>query len=117
MPHHKSDVEEPWDRFVRAFTPALKRASRTLSQRYHRTLAMGEATRLATPNGDVIRFPIVVRNGPGEYAVATVYVHGPLKKFYDEVRLEEIAKQAAAEAEKYGTTPPPKPGSLVLTYP
>ena len=52
-----------------------------------------------------------------EYAIATVMVTGNLGRFYDETRLEVIARQAAAAAEEHPTEPPPRPGRLVLTYP
>lgn len=117
MFRNKSDVEIPWDSFVRTFDPVLKRVSRRFRQRYGRTLAMGAATRTYTDQGEVVRFPIEVRGGETEYAVATVLVTGALKRHYDETRIEQIAREAAAEAERYPTSPPPKPGRLVLTYP
>ncbi len=117
MPHHKSDVEIPWDSFVHAMQPVLKRVSRRLRQRHGRTLAVGSPVRVSTERGDAIRFPIEVRGGDPEYAVATVFINGGLKRFYDDNRLEEIARAAAAEAERHPTAPPPKPGSLRLDYP
>ncbi len=115
--HHKSDAEVPWDSFVRAMNPVLKRAGRGFRLRHQRSLALGSPVRVNTPAGDVIRFPIEVRGGEREYAVATVMVRGELKRFYDETRLEDIAREVAAEAEKYPLTPPVKPGDLVLHYP
>lgn len=117
MPHHKSDEESPWDHFVRALEPVLHRTSRRFRQKYHRTLALGSAARVDTERGEAIRFPIEVRGGDREYAVATVYVTGGLGRFYDANRLEEIAKQATGAAEQYPAEPPPKPGALVLSYP
>lgn len=117
MPHHQSDVEVPWSSFVRALEPVLNRVSRRFRQRYRRTLAIGSPARVSTPRGDAIRFPIEVKGGDREYAVATVYVNGGLKRYYDEGRLEQIARQAAAAAEEHPTQPPPKPGQLVLDYP
>lgn len=117
MPHHKSDVEIPWDSFVRSMEPVLNRLSRGLRQRYDRTLALGSPARVNTDRGDVIRFPIEVRGGEREYSVATVYINNELKRFYDEGRLEQIARQALQVAEQYPVNPPPKPGQLVLNYP
>ncbi len=115
--HHKSDVEIPWDAFVNAFEPVLKRTSGSFRRQYQRDLALGSATRINTPAGDAVRFPIAVRGGEREYAVATVLVTGELKSRYDPHKLEMIARAATDEAEKYPTTPPEKPGSLHLTYP
>ena len=117
MPHHKSDDEIPWDSFVRAMEPVLKRSSRRFRQRYHRTLELGSPTRVSTDRGEAIRFPIEVRGGDREYAVATVYLNGPLSRFYDDNRLQQIARAATEAAEQYPAEPPPKPGQLVLTYP
>ena len=114
---NKSPDEVPWDSFVRAMEPVLRRVSRRFRQQYNRTLGIGSPTRVSTERGDAIRFPIEVRGGDREYAVATVYVNGGLKRFYDEGRLEQIAREAAAAAEQYPTQPPPKPGALTLTYP
>lgn len=113
----KSDVEIPWDSFVRTMQPILQRVSRRLRQQYGRTLALGSPARVSTERGDAIRFPIELHGGEREYAVATVYITGGLKRFYDEHRLEAIAREAAAVAEQYPTAPPPKPGQLVLEYP
>ncbi len=115
--HPKSDAEVPWDSFVRAMDPVLQRAARGFRIRHKRALALGSPARVSTPAGDVIRFPIEVRGGEREYAVATVFVKGELKRFYDETRLEQIAREAVEEAEKHPLTPPAKPGSLVLNYP
>lgn len=117
MPHHKSDVEIPWDSFVRAMEPVLRRVSRGFRHRYRRTLALGSPARVGTDRGEAIRVPIEVRGGDREYAVATLYINGGLKRFYDENRLEQIAQEAVAAAQQHPTEPPPKPGQLVLTYP
>jgi len=117
MFRNKSDVETPWDSFVRAMNPILHRVSRRYRQQYGRRLEMGAATRVATANGDQVRFPIEVRGSDREFAVATVLITNDLKRFYDEGRIEQIARAAVAAAEEYATTPPAKPGSLVLTYP
>jgi hypothetical protein len=114
---NKSDVETPWDSFVRAMEPILNRVSRRFRQQHGRRLAMGAATRIDTPDGDAVRFPIEVRGGDQQYAVATVLITGQLKRFYDEGILERIARDAVAEADKYPTSPPPKPGQVVLRYP
>lgn len=117
MFRNKSDVEIPWDSFVRTMEPVLRRSSRGFRQRYGRTIALGSPARVATEKGDIIRIPIEVRGGEREYAVATVLITGELKRFYDEHRLEEIAKAVVAAAEQHATEPPARPGSLVLNYP
>jgi hypothetical protein len=117
MFRNKSDVEIPWDSFVRSMEPILKRVSRGFRQRHHRTLALGSPARVSTDRGDVIRLPIEVRGGEREYAVATVLITSELKRFYDETRLEQIAREAVAAAEEHPTEPPAKPGRLVLEYP
>ncbi len=117
MPHHKSDVEIPWDSFVHTMEPILNRVSRRFRNRYKRRLTLGSPVRVSTPKGESVRFPIEVRGGDREYSVATIYINTGLQRFYDENRLEDLAKAATAEAEKYPTEPPPKPGNLVLTYP
>lgn len=113
----KSEQEEPWQRFEKTMGPVLDKASRRFRGQYGRTLAMGGATRLATAEGDVIRFPIEVRGGDREYAVATVLLSGSARRFYDKGRLEQIARAAVQAAEQYHLEPPAKPGDLVLTYP
>lgn len=117
MFRNKSVEETPWDNFVRAMDPILNRVSRRYRQRSGRRLALGAATRVSTPNGDNVRFPIIVRGGDREFAVATVLVTVELKKFYDEGRMEQIARTAVEAAEAAGTEMPAKPGSLLLTYP
>ena len=117
MPHHKSDVEIPWDSFVKAMEPTLRRVSRPLRQRYNRTLGLGSPTRVNSERGDAIRVPIEVRGGDREYAVATLYINGDLKRFYDDGRLNQIARDALTVAMEHPTEPPAKPGQLVLNYP
>ncbi len=114
---NKSPDEVPWNSLLRTLEPALKRISRRFRQQHRRTLAVGSPARVASERGDAIRFPIEVHGGDREYAVATVYVYGGLKRFYDEGRLEQIARDAMTEAEKYPTEPPAKPGALILNYP
>jgi hypothetical protein len=116
MFRNKSVDEMPWDSFVHAMEPTLKRLSRPLRQRYGRWLALGSPVRVSTDRGEAVRFPIEVRGGDREYAVATVYVYG-LARFYNEPRLEEIARAAVTAALEHPTAPPPRPGDLVLTYP
>lgn len=115
--HHKSETEIPWDSFVKAMEPILKRASRRFRSRHKRELILGSPVIAGTQSGQAIRFPIEVRGGDREYSVATVYITRGYGQHYDDNRLEDIAKTVAAEAEKYGAEPPAKPGQLVLTYP
>lgn len=117
MFRNKSAEETPWDNFVRTMDPILNRVSRRYRQSTGRRLALGAATRVNSTSGDSVRFPIIVRGGDREFAVATVLVTSELKKFYDEGRMEQIARSAVAAAEEAGTEMPAKPGSLLLTYP
>jgi hypothetical protein len=58
-----------------------------------------------------------VRGGDVEYAVATVMITSPLQRWYDDGRLEAIAREAVNVAEEHPASPPPKPGARILTYP
>ena len=116
-PMFKSDVEAPWDSFTRHMEPVLARVSRPLRQQHRRWLSMGGATRLSGPDQDVFRFPVELRGGDREYAVATVFVLEPRKKFYDASRMEAIALAALEQAEQHLSAPPPTPGALELRYP